>query len=215
MPGIDIGTIIINIVICLFSIAFHEVAHGWVAFALGDSTAKREGRLTLNPLKHIDPIGTVLLPIMLILIKLPGFGWAKPVPVNPYNFKDQKYGSAKVAVAGPLANISLALVFGLALRFLPIIYTNGKLWTIFAYIIYINLVLAIFNLVPIPPLDGSHILFILLRKGADKFKMFLVRYGFFLLIFIIFFFFQYVSWIAYWFGYLIIGKSDWMNILFH
>ncbi len=192
MSEIDIGTIIINIVICLFSIAFHEVAHGWVAFALGDSTAKREGRLTLNPLKHLDPIGSVLLPGFLILMNIAGlggfiFGWAKPVPVNPYNFKDQKYGSAKVAVIGPFANISLALVFGLALRFFPIIYSIEGVSLIFLYIVQINLVLAVFNLIPIPPLDGSHILFTLLRKRADNFKMFLVQYGFFLLIFLIFF----------------------------
>lgn len=198
-------SIIIGIIIFLFSVVFHEVAHGWVAFALGDSTAKREGRLTLNPLKHLDPIGTILLPAMLILMGLPGFGWAKPIPVNPYNFKDQKYGSAKVAVAGPLANISLALVFGLALRFLPVIYTLENLQIIFTFIVYINLILATFNLIPIPPLDGSHILFTFLRKRADKFKMFLIQYGFFLLVFIIFFFFQYIAQVALWLMELIIG----------
>ncbi|MCX6738399.1 MAG: site-2 protease family protein [Candidatus Parcubacteria bacterium] len=209
MPGIEL---IIIIVIFIFSVVFHEVAHGWVAFALGDSTAKREGRLTLNPLKHLDPIGSVLLPGFLILMKLAGlggfiFGWAKPVPVNPYNFKDQKYGSAKVAVAGCVANFSLALVFGLALRFLPIIYSIQGVSLIFLYIVQINLILAVFNLIPIPPLDGSHILFTFLHKRADKFKMFLVKYGFFLLIFLIFFFFQYIALVVLWLMKLIIGIS--------
>lgn len=209
MPGIEL---IIVIIIFIFSVVFHEVAHGWVAFALGDSTAKREGRLTLNPLKHLDPIGSVLLPGFLILMKLAGlggfiFGWAKPVPVNPYNFKDQKYGSAKVAVAGCVANFSLALVFGLGLRFFPIIYSIQGLSLIFLYIVQINLILAVFNLIPIPPLDGSHILFTFLNKRADKLKMFLVQYGFFLLIFLIFFFFQYIALAVLWLMKLIIGIS--------
>ncbi|MBU3964358.1 site-2 protease family protein [Patescibacteria group bacterium] len=209
MTGIEL---IIVIIIFLFSVVFHEVAHGWVAFALGDSTAKRAGRLTLNPLKHLDPIGSVLLPGFLILMKFAGmggfiFGWAKPVPINPYNFKDQKYGTAKVAIAGSAANFSLALIFGLALRFLPIIYSIQGVGLIFLYIVQINLILAIFNLLPIPPLDGSHILFTFLRKRADKLKMFLVQYGFFLLVFIIFFFFQYIAQAVLWLMQLIIGIS--------
>ncbi|MBU1046122.1 site-2 protease family protein [Patescibacteria group bacterium] len=207
MSGIEL---IIVIIIFLFSVVFHEIAHGWVAFALGDSTAKRAGRLTLNPLKHLDPIGSVLLPGFLILMKLAGmggfiFGWAKPVPINPYNFKDQKYGSAKVAVAGSAANFSLALIFGLALRFFPIIYSMPGVSLVFLYIVQINLILAVFNLLPIPPLDGSHILFTFLDKKALKLKMFLVQYGFFLLVFLIFFFFQYISLAVVWLMKLIIG----------
>jgi Zn-dependent protease len=98
----------------------HEVAHGSVAYQLGDPTAKYAGRLSLNPIKHIDPFGTVLLPLMLLFLTAgngPVFGWAKPVPVNPFNFKDQKWGDLKVSIAGPLANFSLALVFGLFIRF--------------------------------------------------------------------------------------------------
>jgi len=202
--------LVIIIIIFLFSVVFHELAHGWVAFALGDSTAKRAGRLTLNPLKHLDPIGSVLLPGLLILMKFAGgggfiFGWAKPVPVNPYNFKDQKYGSAKVAAAGPAANLSLALVFGLALRFLPIIYSVQGLGLIFLYIVQINLILAVFNLLPIPPLDGSHILFTFLREKANNLKMFLVQYGFFLLMIVIFFFFQYIAYAVLWLMELIVG----------
>ena len=118
-------TIIFVLIILLFSIVIHEVAHGSVAYSLGDPTAKNAGRLTLNPIPHIDPIGSILLPGVLILmsVALGGggiiFGWAKPVPINPYNFRDQKYGEVKVALAGPGANLLIALVFGLVLRFLP------------------------------------------------------------------------------------------------
>jgi Zn-dependent protease len=200
----------IIIIIFLFSVVFHEVAHGWVAYSLGDSTAKRAGRLTLNPLKHLDPIGSILLPGFLILMSLMGaggiiFGWAKPVPINPYNFKDQKYGGAKVAIAGPLANISLALIFGLALRFLPILYILPGISFIFLYIVQINLILAIFNLIPVPPLDGSHILFTFLPRSAQNLKIFLTRYGFLLLIFVIFFVFPYISSAVFWIIKLITG----------
>jgi len=204
--------LVIVIVIFLFSVVFHEVAHGWVAYALGDPTAKYAKRLTLNPLRHLDPIGSILLPGILILMSLAGapgiiFGWAKPVPINPYNFKDQKYGSAKVAVAGPLANISLALIFGLALRFLPIIYSVPGISLIFFYIVQINLILAVFNLLPVPPLDGSHILFTFLPQTAQKLKIFLTQYGFLFIIFILFFFFRYVIWLVVWLMQLITGIS--------
>ena len=113
--------IIFLIVILLFSVVIHEVSHGVVANYLGDPTAKYAGRLTLNPLKHIDPIGSILVPLFLVIIRSPFLiGWAKPVPINPYNFRDQKYGSAKVALAGPASNLAIAIFFGLMLRFVPI-----------------------------------------------------------------------------------------------
>ena len=105
--------IIFFIIVLIFSIVIHEVSHGFVANYLGDPTAKHAGRLTLNPLKHLDPIGSVLLPVLLILTTGKGIGWAKPVPINPFNFKDQKYGSLKAAVAGPVSNFIIALFFGL------------------------------------------------------------------------------------------------------
>lgn len=184
---------IIIIIIFLFSAIFHEISHGWMANCLGDPTAKLSGRLSLNPLKHLDPIGSVILPIMLILLKSNIiFGWAKPVPINPFNLRDKKYGQAKTALAGPLANITLALVFGLLIRF-PL-FPHSPFWInmamIFGYICWINLLLAIFNLIPIPPLDGSHILFALLPPCLENLKIFLSRYGFFLLIFFIFLFFR-------------------------
>jgi len=198
------------IVILIFSIVIHEVSHGAVANYLGDPTAKYAGRLTLNPIKHLDPIGSVIVPIFLILMaKMAGggiiFGWAKPVPINPYNFKDQKYGEAKVALAGPAANLALALIFGLALRFFPFISTLPGLALMFSYIVYINILLAIFNLLPVPPLDGSHILFSFLPPGMEKIKIFLSQFGLFILLFIIFFFFQWLVLIVNWIFALIVG----------
>ena len=198
------------ILILIFSIVIHEVSHGAVANYLGDPTAKYAGRLTLNPIKHLDPVGSVIVPIFLILMaKIAGggiiFGWAKPVPINPYNFKDQKYGSAKVALAGPGANLALALVFGLALRFFPGLTALPGLYLMFSYIVYINILLAIFNLLPIPPLDGSHILFTFLPPGMENIKIFLSQFGIFILLFIIFFFFQWVVSIINWIFALIVG----------
>lgn len=185
------------IIILIFSVIIHEIAHGSVAYYLGDPTAKYAGRLTLNPLKHLDPIGSVIVPIFLVIMaKVTGggiiFGWAKPVPINPYNFKDQKYGSMKVALAGPASNLAIALFFGLILRFLPGLFVVQGLALMFSYIVYINILLAIFNLLPIPPLDGSHILFAFLPSSARNIKIFLNQFGIFILLFIIFFAFPYV-----------------------
>ena len=112
---------IFSLLVLLFSLVLHEISHGYVALALGDPTAKNEGRLSLNPLVHLDPFGSVLLPLFLWLVTAgrgPLFGWAKPVPINPWNFRDQKWGTLKVALAGPLANFGLALAFAFLLRFL-------------------------------------------------------------------------------------------------
>ncbi len=198
------------IIVLIFSIVVHEVSHGAMAYYLGDPTAKYAGRLTLNPLKHLDPIGSVVVPIFLILMtKLTGggiiFGWAKPVPINPYNFRDQKYGEAKVALAGPGANLVIALIFGLSLRFLPVIYTLPGVYLMFSYIVYINILLAVFNLLPIPPLDGSHILFTFLPLKAENVKVFLNQFGIFILLFIIFFFFPWIVLIINWIFSLIVG----------
>lgn len=185
------------IIILIFSVIIHEIAHGAMANYLGDPTAKLAGRLTLNPIKHLDPMGSVLLPLILIIIaRLAGggiiFGWAKPVPINPLNFRDKKYGEAKVALAGPGANLSLALVFGLALRFLPIAAQVPELGKMFSLIVFINILLAIFNLLPIPPLDGSHILFTFLPASLEKVRIFLFQYSLFILLFVIFFLLQYL-----------------------
>ena len=201
---------IIVIIIFLFSIIIHEVSHGAMANYLGDPTAKMAGRLSLNPLKHLDPIGSVLLPLMLILMRSGIiFGWAKPVPINPLNFRDKKYGGAKVAMAGPAANISLAVVFGMLLRFLPLgnLTLVSNLAIVFSYIVWINLLLAIFNLIPIPPLDGSHILFTFLPANFRNLKIFLTRFGFFILIFFIFFFFRWLISVINIFFKLVVGAS--------
>ena len=192
MLGIE--TIFI-IIVFLFSVIIHELAHGWVALSLGDDTAKRAGRLTLNPISHLDPIGSILVPGLLILMSFLGaggiiFGWAKPVPINPYNFRDRKWGGVKVAAAGPLSNISLALIFGLSLRLIPGLVNVPGLFIIFLYIVEINLLLAVFNLLPIPPLDGSHILFAFLPKTAQRIRLLMTQYGFFFVLIAIFFFFD-------------------------
>lgn len=189
---------IFSLIILIFSIVIHEVSHGAMANYLGDSTAKYSGRLTLNPLKHLDPIGSVILPIILILMSaISGggiiFGWAKPVPINPYNFRDQKYGQAKSALAGPAANLTIALAFGFLLRFFPSFFFSLNLAPLLTYIIYINILLAVFNLLPIPPLDGSHILFTFLPRGFESLKLFLSQYGMFLLLMFIFFFSHWLS----------------------
>jgi len=192
-------TLLIVIVIFLFSVVIHEVAHGAVAFYLGDPTAKLAGRLTLNPINHLDLFGSIIVPGFLILTSLISgggiiFGWAKPVPINPYNFRDQRYGSAKVGIAGPAANLTIALFFGLLIRFLPfgtsLFYQN--LISVFAFIVWVNLLLAVFNLLPIPPLDGSHILFAFLPLSMENLKIFLSQYGLFILLLIIFFFFEWL-----------------------
>ncbi|PIR89941.1 site-2 protease family protein [bacterium (Candidatus Gribaldobacteria) CG07_land_8_20_14_0_80_33_18] len=205
----EIISFIFIILIFLFSIIIHEVSHGAMADYLGDPTAKLAGRLTLNPIKHLDPIGSIFVPLMLIISRVGIiFGWAKPVPINPFNLKDKVYGQAKVALAGPLANILVALIFGIALRFLPFLFSTqigAKLIIIFSYIVWINLVLAIFNLMPIPPLDGSHILFTFLPKQFDKLKIFLIQYQLFILLFFIFFGFSLIIPLVKWAFHLIVG----------
>ncbi|MBZ9572026.1 site-2 protease family protein [Patescibacteria group bacterium] len=185
-------TIIFSLIILIFSIVIHEVSHGAMADYLGDPTAKYAGRLTLNPIKHLDPFGSIILPILLLILtggEGPIFGWARPVPINPYNFRDKKWGSLKVAIAGPGSNILVAIAFGSLIRFFPL---PVQLLYLFSIIVILNLLLAIFNLVPIPPLDGSHILFSLLSEKYQKFKLFLQQYGFFILILFIFFGLQWI-----------------------
>jgi Zn-dependent protease len=192
--------IVFYILILLFSVVIHEVSHGLAAFALGDPTAKYMGRLTLNPLKHLDPVGSILVPLITTWAGLP-FGWAKPVPYNPYNLRDQKYGPAMVGAAGPLSNIALAVVFGLMLRFFPTIsgvtgsasaQVLQSFGEIFLMIVRVNLVLAVFNLVPLPPLDGSKLLFAVLPYKYKYVEALLEQYGMILLLLFVFFGFQYI-----------------------
>jgi len=175
------------IIILIFSVIIHEVSHGAMADYLGDPTAKYSGRLSLNPLRHLDPIGSLLLPIFLLILTRgqgPIFGWAKPVPINPYNFRDQKWGSLKVALAGPGSNILISFIFGLLIRFFKLPF---QLSYFFSLIVILNLMLAIFNLIPIPPLDGSYILFSFLSEKALKIRFFFQQYGLLILILFILF----------------------------
>ena len=150
---------IVMLVVLILSIVLHEVAHGYAAFKLGDPTAKLQGRLSLNPIVHLDPMMSVILPGLLFFSGSPFlFGAAKPVPYNPYNFTDQKYGEAKVAAAGPAANILIALVFGLLIRFSDVLSLPNAFVELSFGIIVLNIFLALFNLLPVPPLDGSKIL---------------------------------------------------------
>ncbi|MEX0933204.1 MAG: site-2 protease family protein [Candidatus Paceibacterota bacterium] len=173
---------IINIVILIGSIVIHEVAHGFAANKLGDPTAKLDGRLTLNPLKHLDPVGSLLIPGILVITGAPFlFGWAKPVPYNPYNLKNPRRDEALIAAAGPASNILIAIVAAILFRvFMP------GLDTLFAFVllmtVLLNLVLAIFNLVPIPPLDGSKLLFAAVPSSFGNFRATLEGMGFFLVI---------------------------------
>lgn len=177
---------IISLIIFFFAVIIHEISHGLVAYKLGDPTAKYSGRLTLNPFVHIDPIGTIILPIVLILMNSPViFGWAKPVPVNFWNLKNPQRDMIWVGLAGPLANILLGLLLILALK--SPFATNIFLSDILKTAIIINLVLAIFNLIPIPPLDGSRVLMGLLpRETAIGYSM-LEPFGFLIVFMLLFF----------------------------
>lgn len=184
-----------QLAILLMSVVIHEFAHGWMAFRLGDITAKHFGRLTLNPIKHLDIWGSLVVPFMIFIFSGGGaiFGWAKPVPFNPNNLRDQKYGIAKVAAAGPMANLLVALIFGLILRFSTseFLIASGMA-QMFSLIVFLNILLAVFNLVPLPPLDGSKILFTFLPDSFRDVKLFLEQYGMFVLLFFIFFLFNWI-----------------------
>ena len=152
-------TAIVIIIALILSIVLHEVAHGYAANWLGDPTARLSGRLNLNPLVHIDPLGSVIIPALLFLSNAGIlFGWAKPVPYNPYNLRNQRWGEAIVAAAGPLTNILLALIFATLIRMAIPLGLSSSFIELASYIVFINILLAFFNLIPIPPLDGSKIL---------------------------------------------------------
>lgn len=164
----------------LFGFTLHEYSHAQAAYILGDPTAKSQGRLTINPLAHFDPIGTLLIFII-------GIGWGKPVPFNPLNLRNQKWGSALVGLAGPLSNFLMALLVGLLLRFLPI--SNPSLISFFSIFVWLNIILGLFNLLPVPPLDGSHIFLAILPPSLENFKISILQSAPFLIFFAILFMF--------------------------
>ena len=189
---------LIIIAALIISIVLHEMAHGHMANWLGDPTARLQGRLSPNPLVHIDPLGSIIIPALLF-IGSTGFifGWAKPVPYNPYNLRNQKWGEALVAAAGPAINIFLAVVFAIIIRFADVFGLAQSFVEVLVYVVYINLLLAFFNMIPIPPLDGSKILKALLPFSASiKYQNFIMqfeRYGLFAT-FAFIFVFVYLFW---------------------
>ena len=198
---------IFSILILIFSVVIHEVSHGYVAYLQGDNTARYQGRLTLNPFKHLEWFGSFLLPVMSYMFGGFIIGWAKPVPFNPYNLRNQKWGEAIVALAGPLSNICVALFFGLIIRFGVAVQFGEAFVYIASTIVFINLILATFNLIPIPPLDGSKILFSILPYNMQGIRDFLEQNGLFVLIFFIFFLWQFVLPIVVWEFSLITGLT--------
>ncbi len=189
----DIRIILVQAFVIFFAITVHEAAHAWAANKLGDPTAAAMGRVSLNPLAHIDLFGTIIFPLLLILLKQPVFGWAKPVPYNPLNLRHPKKGGLWISFAGPIANIATATAAVVIFQLLKLggaripassLFSKpiGGLVVILIYTAMINLSLAVFNLIPIPPLDGSGILAGLLpEKAAAKFDR-LRPYGFLILI---------------------------------
>jgi len=172
--------------ILFFSIILHEYAHGYVACRNGDDTAYVLGRLTFNPLKHIDMMGSIIVPLACYFTGMPLFGWAKPVPVNPYRLNNIKNDMAKVAFAGPASNLLLALAAALFLKFIVVFMpSNITLIKVLFYTIFINAFLAIFNLMPVPPLDGSKILVRFLPDNLAAKYMGLERYGLLIVVILI------------------------------
>lgn len=177
----------------IMSIVLHEMAHGYAANSLGDPTARLAGRLSPNPFVHLDPLGSVIIPALLIFSSAGMlFGWAKPVPYNPYNLSNKKWGEALVAVAGPAVNILLACIFAVIIRLADPLNLSTSFVGLASYIVYINLLLALFNMLPFPPLDGSRILMALLPFHAQqKYRQMIAaveRYGFFVTFLFIFIF---------------------------
>jgi Zn-dependent protease len=182
---------IFYLAVLIISVILHEVAHGAVAEYFGDQTAKRLGRLTLNPISHIDPVGSVLVPLMLSIAGAPVFGWAKPVPVDERNLRNPVRSMAIVAAAGPITNLILALLSSVVFR---IVGDTNLVFSQFLFgIVIVNIGLAIFNLVPIPPLDGSRLVRAILTGRARVFWERLEGYGFFLVAFFIFFLPDFIS----------------------
>lgn len=189
--------LVFQIIVLILSVVIHEVSHGAMAYAFGDSTAKDLGRLTLNPIPHIDPLGSVILPAFLILMQA-GFvlGWAKPVPYNPLNLRGSRWAEPFVAFAGAGSNFIIAILFSIVVRITPI---SGAMLEMMHIIIILNLMLGVFNLIPIPPLDGSKILFAFLPYQFYNVRRMLEQYGFILLLLFVWLGAPFVGVIVSWF----------------
>ncbi len=198
---------LLSIVILIFSVIIHEVSHGYMAEALGDPTARLQGRLTLNPLKHIDPVGSIIVPLITSAFGLT-FGWAKPVVYNPYNLKHKRQGEFLIALAGPLSNLALAVIFGLLLRSVAAGATSiTPAIAVLHQIVIINIVLCIFNLVPLPPLDGSKLLLAFLPHQYGRFRRTLELYAPLFILVVVFVLWQVIEPVIPWIYGLITGLS--------
>ena len=189
MLSLDLGRLVLIFGVLLFSLTVHESAHAWTAARLGDRTGQRLGRISLNPFVHVDPVGTLLLPLMAFVTGAPVLGWAKPVPVNPLNLEYPRRDFMLIALAGPASNLVMAVVAAVAMRMLPItaVPVGGgfevPLWGVMAALFEIYLLLAVFNLIPVPPLDGGNVLAALLPwRAANLFDRFIRPWGFLVLL---------------------------------
>ena len=182
---------IFQIIILIMSVVIHELSHGYMAELLGDPTPRLQGRLTLNPLKHLELFGSFLVPVLTSLTGFT-FGWAKPIEWNPYNVKNKRIGEILISIAGPGSNLLIAIVFGLVVRIfgneLPMSFIQ-----ISVYVILINIVLAVFNMIPLPPLDGSKVLFSLLPPSMNNVRVTLERYSIFFFLILIFVLWRFVE----------------------
>lgn len=181
--------IIFYLIVLLFSVVLHEISHGLVAESLGDPTPRVAGRISINPLKHLDPIGSFLLPLMIFILTLgqgPILGYAKPVPINPFFFRgDKKRGILKVSLAGPASNFILAFLFALLIRFFP--HLPPRIIFLFSVISHYNFLLAFFNMLPVPPLDGFHVFSYFLEEKFPAIRFFLIQNSFLIFLFVLFF----------------------------
>lgn len=190
----ELPRLALTFLLILPAIILHEVAHGYVAYLLGDPTAKMRGRLTLNPISHIDPFGTLLLPVLLLIVSngTAAFGYAKPVPINPYNFRGNRRGGMLLTgAAGPAMNLALAVVFGLLTRIALPLLPNTTAGNIVGEVLWtftlLNLVLMFFNLIPVPPLDGSRVVQYFLPQSALRVYEQIERYGFIVIFGVLYF----------------------------
>ena len=189
MPPIDVPALVITFLVLIFSLSVHEAAHAWSASRLGDDTARRLGRVSLNPVVHTDPIGTLLLPLIAMVSNAPVIGWAKPTPVNTRNLGHPRRDHILVTAAGPVSNLMIAVVAATALRLIPIgggpsmsdLEVARPLEMIATQTLLLNVLLAVFNMLPIPPLDGGQIMMALLPPALSIRLRFLYEYGFWIL----------------------------------